>query len=59
MALTVADMNRLEEAARLSMGSIQDAEAATTAPSHGRPLGRIVFAIVGALLVLAAAYHLL
>lgn len=59
MALTVADMNRLEEAARLSMGGVQDAETTTTTSSPARPFARPAFVVVGLLLVLAAGYHLL
>lgn len=59
MALTVADMNRLEEAARLSMGGVQDAEVTMEPSSPGRSFARPAFVAVGVLLVLAAAYHLL
>jgi hypothetical protein len=48
MALTVADINRLEQAARISMGGFQDLEASAK-PSHlaSQPFLRFaVFALV-------------
>lgn len=59
MGLTVADMNRLEEAARLSMGGVQEADATMVPPSKGRPFTRPALLVVAALLVLVAACHLL
>jgi len=53
----VADMNRLEQAARVSMGGFQDAEAPRSSrPSH-LPFRLGLVALLAAL-VLAAAWQL-
>jgi len=57
MILTVADMNRLEQAARVSMSGFQDPDAATSALPHPwHPLLRFaVFALVAAMVLIAAS----
>ena len=59
MVLTVSDMNRLEQAARVSMGEFQDPELpASPAPSPSHFALRLAaFALVAAVL-LAAAFQL-
>ncbi|UVK40169.1 hypothetical protein LHFGNBLO_001603 [Mesorhizobium sp. AR10] len=59
MVLTVADMNRLEQAARVSMGGFQDLEAsALPSPRISHPSLRFVVIALVAVLVLIAAFQL-
>lgn len=53
--LTVADMNRLEQAARVSMGEFQDPEASAEAfsPPHQTLLWGIVLAAAATILLIA------
>jgi len=59
MILTVADINRLEQAARVSMGEFQDPESpASPSPRTSHlALRRAAFALITAV-ILAAAIHL-
>ncbi|WP_167335244.1 hypothetical protein [Mesorhizobium erdmanii] len=53
--MTVADMNRLEKAARVSMGEFQDPEASAeplSPPHHGLQWG-IVLAAAATILIIA------
>ncbi|MER8438144.1 hypothetical protein NKH36_14675 [Mesorhizobium sp. M1312] len=60
MALTVADINRLEQAARVSMGGFQDLETSVM-PSPRASLPPPGLAAIGlaAVVVLAAAFQLI
>jgi hypothetical protein len=59
MILTVADMNRLEQAARVSMSGFQDPDAATTpAPHPWHPLLRFAAVALVAAIVLIVASQL-
>ena len=59
MVLTVADMNRLEQAARLSMSGFQDAEApASASPRASHPLLRLAVVILVAASMLTLAMQL-
>jgi hypothetical protein len=53
--VTVADMNRLEQAARISMGEFQDPEASTEPlfPPHHTLLWGIVLAAAATILIIA------
>lgn len=53
--LTVADMNRLEQAARISMGEFQDPEASAEplSPPHHSLLWGIVLAATATILLIA------
>jgi hypothetical protein len=59
MALTVADINRLEQAARISMGGFQDLEASAM-PSHiaSQPFLRFAAFALVALTALIVALQL-
>ncbi|RWC44411.1 MULTISPECIES: hypothetical protein [unclassified Mesorhizobium] len=60
MALTVADINRLEHAARVSMGGFQDLEAtAMPSPRASHPTPGLAAIGVAAVVVLAAAFQLI
>jgi hypothetical protein len=56
MILTVADMNRLEQAARVSMSGFQDPDASASPLPHAwRPLLRFTaVALVAAVLIVAS-----
>ncbi|CAN7308024.1 hypothetical protein LJR234_001697 [Mesorhizobium amorphae] len=56
--MTVADMNRLEQAARVSMSGFQDPEAPALASRHFHPLLRFAAVVLVAAVVLAAAWQL-
>ncbi|WP_165848716.1 hypothetical protein [Mesorhizobium delmotii] len=58
--MTVADINRLEQAARVSMGGFQDLEASAM-PSPRTPLPTPGVAAIGlaAVVVLVAAFQLI
>jgi hypothetical protein len=59
MALTVADINRLEQAARVSMSGFQDLEAsAMRSPRASLPLPGLAAIGLAAVVVLAAAIQL-
>lgn len=59
MALTVADINRLEQAARISMSGFQDLEAsAMRSPRASLPLPGLAAIGLAAAAVLAAAFQL-
>lgn len=59
MVLTVAEMNRLEEAARVSMSGFQDPEApASSPPRFFHPLLRLASVVLVAAIVLALAAQL-
>ncbi|BCH14362.1 hypothetical protein MesoLjLa_12130 [Mesorhizobium sp. L-2-11] len=59
MALTVADINRLEQAARISMSGFQDLEAsAMRSPRASLPLPGLAAIGLAAVAVLAAAFQL-
>jgi hypothetical protein len=60
MALTVTDMNKLEQAARVSMGGFQDSEASVSPSPHAShmPLRFIAFVLI-AFIVLIAAMQLI
>jgi hypothetical protein len=58
--LTVADINRLEQAARVSMGGFQDLEAsAMLSPRASLPAPGYAAIALAAVVVLAAAFQLL
>lgn len=55
----VADMNRLEQAARVSMSGFEDPEApAAASPQMSHPLLRLVAAVLVAAVVLTLAAQL-
>ncbi|TGQ67498.1 hypothetical protein EN829_024345 [Mesorhizobium sp. M00.F.Ca.ET.186.01.1.1] len=56
--MTVADMNRLEQAARISMGEFQDCEA-SSAPLAPAPYAvpHLVVLALAAVIVLAVLFH--
>ncbi|WP_192182271.1 hypothetical protein [Mesorhizobium amorphae] len=56
--MTVADMNRVEQAARVSMSGFQDPEAPTSASRHFHPLLHFAAVVLVAAVVLAAAWQL-
>ncbi|EHH10056.1 hypothetical protein [Mesorhizobium amorphae] len=56
--MTVADINRLEQAARVSMSGFQDPEAPPSASRHFHPLLHFTAVVLVAAVVLAAAWHL-
>jgi hypothetical protein len=57
--LTVADMNRLEQAARIAMGEFQDSEASAPPPSSSSAaLLRLVALGVVAMIVAVALFQL-
>lgn len=57
--LTVADMNRLEQAARVSMSGFQDLDAsAAPSPHVSHPLLRLAIIALVAVIVLIAALQL-
>ncbi|RWO53317.1 MAG: hypothetical protein E5Y10_07240 [Mesorhizobium sp.] len=59
MALTVADINRLEQAARVSMSGFQDPEAsAMRSPRDSLPIPGLAAIGLAAVVVLAAAFQL-
>jgi hypothetical protein len=59
MILTVADMNRLEQAARVSMSGFQDLDAAATPVPHAwHPLLRFAAVAFVAAMVLIVASQL-
>lgn len=59
MALTVGDINRLEQAARVSMSGFQDLEAsAMRSPRASLPLPGLAAIGLAAVAVLAAAFQL-
>lgn len=59
MALTVTDMNRLEQAARLSMGGFQDPEASTSPSPRAYPMSfRFIAFVLVAVLALIAVVQL-
>ncbi|WP_077373262.1 hypothetical protein [Mesorhizobium prunaredense] len=59
MALTVADINRLEQAARVSMSGFQDLEAsAMRSPRASSPIPGLAAIGLAAVAVLAAAFQL-
>jgi hypothetical protein len=59
MILTVADMSRLEQAARLSMGGFQDLEAsASQSPRVSHPSLRLALVVLAAVIVLIVASQL-
>ncbi|WP_198032772.1 hypothetical protein [Mesorhizobium sp. L48C026A00] len=59
MALTVADINRLEQAARVSMSGFQDIEAsAMRSPRDSLPIPGLAAIGLAAVVVLAAAFQL-
>ncbi len=59
MALTVADINRLEQAARVSMSGFQDPEAsAIRSPGASLPIPGLAAIGLAAVVVLAAAFQL-
>ena len=59
MILTVADMNRLEQAARVSMSGFQDPDAAATpAPHPWHPVLRFAAVALVAAIVLIVASQL-
>ena len=57
--MTVADMNRLEQAARISMGEFEDSEASAPplAPAPNGAL-RLVALALAAVIMVVALYHL-
>jgi hypothetical protein len=60
MALTVADINRLEQAARVSMGGFQDLDAsALPSPRASLPTPGVAAIALAAVVVLAAAFQLI
>lgn len=59
MALTVADINRLEQAARVSMSGFQEPEAsAMRSPRASLPIPGLATIGLAAVVVLAAAFQL-
>ena len=57
--MTVADMNRLEQAARVSMGGFQDPEAsASQLPRVSHPSLRFALVVLAAVIVLIMAFQL-
>jgi len=56
--LTVADMNRLEQAARVSMSGFQDPEAPASPSRHFHPLLHFAAVVLVTAVVLAAAWQL-
>lgn len=59
MALTIADINRLEQAARVSMSGFQDLEAsAMRSPRDSLPIPGLAAIGLAAVVVLAAAFQL-
>ncbi|TIT00908.1 MAG: hypothetical protein E5W72_04030 [Mesorhizobium sp.] len=59
--MTVADINRLEQAARVSMGGFQDLEASAMPSPRGASLPTLGFAAIAlaVAVVLAAAFQLI
>ncbi|MBZ9958684.1 MULTISPECIES: hypothetical protein [unclassified Mesorhizobium] len=52
--MTVADINRLEQAARISMGEFQDPETSTASPvAHGILLPIVAPALAAAIVLIA------
>jgi hypothetical protein len=59
MALTVADITRLEQAARVSMSGFQDLEAsAMPSPRASLPIPGFAAIALAAVVVMAAAFQL-
>jgi len=59
MVLMVADMNRVEQAARVSMSGFQDPEAPASAPPRfAHPLLRLVIVVLAATIALTLAAQL-
>jgi hypothetical protein len=59
-ALTVTDINRLEQAARVSMGGFQDLEAAAKPSLHAsQPSFRFAILALIAIIILVAASRLI
>jgi len=56
--LTVADINRLEQAARISMGEFLDSEPSVEALPAGRGLMKGTVLAAAAIMVLALFWHL-
>jgi hypothetical protein len=56
--LTVADINRLEQAARISMGEFLDSEPSVEALPAGRGLMKGIVLAAAAIMVLALFWHL-
>ncbi|MBZ9997288.1 hypothetical protein [Mesorhizobium sp. BH1-1-4] len=58
--MTVADINRLEQAARVSMGEFLDAEASVeTPPEAGQGLMRGIIPAIAAIMFLAILWQLI
>ncbi|MEI9424837.1 hypothetical protein O7A70_27105 [Mesorhizobium sp. Cs1299R1N1] len=57
--MTVADMNRLEQAARISMGEFQESESsARTLPDAGKGLMKGLVLALAAIMLLAVLWQL-